>query len=95
MRALIVTAPDDLREAFRRVSIAKLVNSVARLRPADPTTVEGATKFALRELARRVQSHNAEIKRVNDILGTLVTATAPRLTQPFSLPNRPPQPGSE
>lgn len=79
MRALIVTAPDDLREAFRGVSIAKLVNSAARLRPADATTVEGATRFALRELARRVQSLNAEIKRVNDVLGTLVTTTAPRL----------------
>ena len=37
MRALIVTAPDDLREAFREVSIAKLVNSATRLRPTDAT----------------------------------------------------------
>jgi len=79
MRALIVTAPDDLRETLRGVSIAKLVNGAARLRPSDATTVEGATKFALRELARRVQSLNAEIKRVNDVLGALVTTTAPRL----------------
>ncbi len=79
MRALIVTAPDELRDAFRGVTIAKLVRNAARLRPSDPTTVEGATKFALRELARRVQSLNAEIKRVNDLLGPLVTATAPNL----------------
>jgi transposase len=79
MRALIVTAPDELREAFRAVSITKLVNSAARLRPTDATTVEGATKFALRELARRVQSLNDEIKRVNDVLGALVTTTAPSL----------------
>jgi transposase len=79
MRALIVTAPDELRETFRGISIAKLVNNAARLRPTDATTVEAATKFALRELARRVQSLNAEIKRVNDVLGPLVTTTAPNL----------------
>ena len=79
MRALIVTAPDELRETFRGVSITKLVTSAARLRPSDPTTVEGATKFALRELARRVQSLNIEIKRVNEVLGPLVTTAAPRL----------------
>ena len=79
MRALIVTAPDELREAFRGVSITKLTKNTARLQPTDATTVEGATKFALRELARRVQSLNAEIKRVNDILGPLVVATAPKL----------------
>ena len=79
MRSLIVTAPDDLREAFREVSIAKLVNGAARLRPADATTVEGATESASRELARRVQSLNAEIKRVNDVLGALVTTNAPSL----------------
>ena len=79
MRALIVTAPDELREAFRDVSITKLTTNAARLRPTNATTVEGATKFALRELARRVQSLNAEIKRVNNILGPLVTVTAPEL----------------
>ena len=61
------------------VSIATFVTSAVRLRPSDPNTVEGATKFALRELARRVQSLNAEIKRVNDVLGPLVTTAAPRL----------------
>ena len=49
MRALIVTAPDEIREAFRGVTIHQLVTRAARLRPADPTTAAGATKFALRD----------------------------------------------
>jgi transposase len=79
MRALVVTGPDELRETFRGVTLRKLVAGAARLRPSDPTTADGATRFALRELARRVQSLDAEIKRVNAILGPLVAATAPSL----------------
>lgn len=79
MRALVVTAPDDIRTTFRGVTIHQLVTRAARLRPADPTTVEGATKFALRELARRVQALDTEIERVNAVLGPLVATTAPGL----------------
>jgi transposase len=79
MRALVVTAPDEIREAFRGVTLHQLVTRAARLRPADPTTVEGATKFSLRELARRVQTLDTEIERVNAVLGPLVATTAPGL----------------
>ena len=79
MRALVVTAPDEIRETFRGVTIHQLVTRAARLRPADPTTVEGATKFSLRELARRVQTLDTEIERVNAVLGPLVATTAPGL----------------
>ena len=79
MRALVVTAPDVIRDTFRGVTIHQLVARAARLRPTDPTTVEGATKFAMRELARRVQSLDAEIGRVNAVLAPLVATTAPGL----------------
>jgi len=79
MRALVVTAPDEIREAFRGVTIHQLVTRAARLRPANPTTVDGATKFALRELARRVQALDTEIARVNAVLSPLVATTAPGL----------------
>ncbi len=79
MRALVVTAPDEIREAFRGLTIHQLVTRAARLRPTNPTTVDGATKFALRELARRVQALDTEIARVNAILGPLVATTAPGL----------------
>ena len=79
IRALLVTGPDDLREAFRGSTVHKLVTTAARLRPADPTTALGATKLALRELARRVQSLQAEIDRLDAVLRPLVAATAPEL----------------
>lgn len=79
MRALVVTAPDEIRDPFRNATIHQLVTRAARLRPADPTTVDGATKFALRELARRVQTLDTEIERVNAALAPLVAATAPAL----------------
>ncbi len=79
MRALVVTAPDDLRGAMRGLTIHRLVSTAARFRPADPTTPEGATRFALRALAHRVQSLDSEIDRVNSVLGPLVAATAPGL----------------
>ncbi len=79
MRALVVTAPDEIREEFRGLTIRKLVASAARLRPGDPTTAAGATKFALRELARRIKTLDAQLASVNAILGPLVATTAPDL----------------
>ena len=83
MRALLVSGPDDLRETLRGSTVFKLVTTAARLRPADPTTAAGATRFALRELARRVQSLEAECKRLDALLESLVSATAPELVASY------------
>jgi len=85
MRALLVSGPDDLRETLRGSTVSKLVTTAARLRPADPTTAAGATRFALRELARRVQSLEAECKRLDTLLESLVAATAPELVASFGV----------
>jgi transposase len=79
MRALLVTGPEQLREAFRDTTVWQMVTTAARLRPVDPTTVAGATKFALRELARRIQDLEEEMNRLDAIIGPLVKATAPAL----------------
>ena len=68
MRALVVTGPADLRETLRGSAVSNLVTTAARLRPADPTTAVGATKLALRELARRVLSLEAELERLDAVL---------------------------
>jgi len=85
MRALLVSGPDDLREALRGSTVSKLVTTTARLRPGDPTTAAGATKFALRELARRVQSLEAACERLDAVLQPLVAATAPELVACFGV----------
>jgi len=79
MRALVVTGPEPLRTSFRDITIRQMVTAAARLRPGDPTTPTGAIKFALRQLARRVQSLEEEIETLDAILAPLVRATAPAL----------------
>jgi len=85
MRALLVSGPDELRETLRGTTVSKLVTTAARLRPGDPTTAVGATKFTLRELARRVLTLEAECKRLDAILEPLVAATAPDLVACFGV----------
>ena len=85
MRALLVSGPDDLRAALRGSTVFELVTTAARLRPADPTTAVGATKLALRELARRVQRLEAERRRLDTVLEQLVATTAPALVACFGV----------
>ena len=85
MRALLVSGPDDLRETLRGSTVSKLVTTATRFRPADPTTAAGATRFALRELARQVQSLEAECERLDAVLEPLVAATAPELVASFGV----------
>ena len=47
MRALLLTGPEDLREQFRGTTVFRLVRTAAKLRPGDPTTAHGCTKYAL------------------------------------------------
>jgi transposase len=86
LRALIVSAPAELRQGLRAHSAAALIVSCARLRPGasgealavmdDPTA---ATKVALRHLARRYQQLSQEIADLDADLLPLVTAVAPGL----------------
>ncbi len=85
MRALLVSGPDHLRETLRGSTPSKLVTAAARFRPADPTTAAGATRFALRELARRVQNLEAECERLDAVLEPLVAATAPELVASYGV----------
>jgi len=80
LKALLVTAPAQLREQLRTLSTTALVATCARLRPTgdigDPAR---ATKTALARLARRHQYLSAEIGDADTDLRTLVIAAAPRL----------------
>ena len=79
LRSLISTAPEELRAELRGLSIFRLVNKAAGLRPNDRTDVLTATKLALRSLARRVRSIDAEMAEIDAVLAPLVAATAPDL----------------
>ena len=79
IRALIMTGPEELRARFVRRSPAQLIEAIAALRPR-PGDVPGyATRVALRELGRRAQFLDAQLDRLDELIGPLVTARAPGL----------------
>jgi transposase len=87
LKALIITAPEDLRERLAGLSLVTLVRVCAQLRPgatgaqlsvlANPALA--ATKAALRRLARRYQQLTDEIAELDAEIHPLVKATAPQL----------------
>ena len=80
LKALLVTAPEDLRDELRDLSTPKLVRRAAGFRPGDlPEDVAAATKFALRSIARRHRALSEEISGLDDHLARVVTETAPAL----------------
>ena len=80
LHALVVSAPDELREAFAGLSTIAKVRKAAALRPGPQLdTVEAATKLALKKLARRYLELVDEIDELDTHLAPLVTKTAPKL----------------
>ena len=78
-RALILTGPEDLRARFTGHTVAALVAELASLRPRPGSTVGYATRIALRELGRRAEFLDAQLERLDELIGPLVAARAPGL----------------
>jgi len=85
MRALVSTAPDDLRQELRGLTAYRLIAAAAALRPGTEVTPRSATKTALRELARRLQYLAKQIERLDAILKPLVATTAPALVAHYGV----------
>ena len=83
MKALIVTAPLELRHELVSLDVPWLVAGVARFRPGHLATPAGAAKYSLRLLARRHGQLTSEIEGVNDELLRLTAETAPALGDLF------------
>jgi transposase len=85
LRALVVTAPAELREPLRDLPIGRLASTTARLRPGPILTTAAATKLALRQLGQRYQALEAELAAVDAELDRLTAQAAPRLRQRFGV----------
>ena len=83
MKALIVTAPSELRHELVGLDVSRLVARCARFRPGDLATPTGAAKYSLRLLARRHGQLTPEIEGVNNELLRLTAETA--MTQPRTI----------
>jgi transposase len=79
MRSIITTAPEELRAELRGLPLGQLLARAAGFRPGAARDVTSATKLAVRVLARRVQTLQAELQLLDGELRPLVAATAPQL----------------
>jgi transposase len=79
MRALVVTAPAELRQQLRELPAGRLARTAARLRPGPILTTAAATKLALRQLGQRYQALEAELAAVDAELERLTALAAPGL----------------
>src|SRR3984893_10082689 len=80
LHALVVTAPDIMRDHLRRMKVPQLVATAAAFRrSAELTTPTAATKLALKSIAVRYQQLSAEIDALDKHLEQLVAAAAPAL----------------
>jgi transposase len=79
IKALIITAPDELPQRLRGMATTELILTYAALRPdrGDAGTPVTATKIALRSLARRHQQLTIEITDLDELLDPLVAAISP------------------
>jgi transposase len=79
LRAVIVTAPDRLRQELRGLPAGKLVDRCSRLRRTTAAPDEQATRLVLGSLARRVQAATAEAGELEREILAHVRALAPAL----------------
>lgn len=85
MKALVVTAPDQLRESLRDLSKIELVRTCARSRPGGLTGPSAATKAALRSLAVRHEALETEVKILDGQIEPLIAEAAPELIAVFGV----------
>ena len=80
IHALLVTAPDIVRDRAKGLRTAQIVEVCARMRPDSATCpVEAAAKTALRALARRHRSLDQEIAQLDEELLNLCEQANPAL----------------
>ena len=79
-KALIVTAPDGLRHRLRDgLSLSTQLGRARRFPDNHPDPIEVQTRFAMRELARRIGFLNDQTSRLETRIAALVTTHAPAL----------------
>ena len=82
LKALLVTAPVDLRDQLRGVTTAALVAKCHRFRlRSAPANEHTATKQAMRSLARRIHALTTEAAQLKTTITELVQTVAPQLLQ--------------
>jgi transposase len=80
MRHLVVSAPDELHQRCKGLSVAALIDEATSMRPdRSPDPVTAATKSSLSSLAKRIRFLSAELASLDEQIAALVAAAAPAL----------------
>lgn len=83
IRADIITAPEELRDQLRGMTRMQLIRHLVATRPdsTDLKTPLGASKIALKRLAKRYVDLDDEIDELDDMIKDLLAEAAPLLVQ--------------
>ena len=81
MKALVVTAPAQLRETLDGLTAVNLASRCARFRVGRLDSPTAATKYALRSLARRYQQLTKELRNLGSQVERLTRSAAPALVE--------------
>ncbi len=80
LKALLVTAPVDLRDQLRGLTTTALVAKCSGFRlPSDTINEHTATKQAMRSAARRIRALTDEANQLRTTITELITTVAPHL----------------
>jgi transposase len=85
LRALVITAPPELRERLRGLSTVALIRAAARLRPGYDYTVLAHTKLALRSAGQRCEALESELAILDARLDELTAEAAPELVELYGV----------
>ena len=85
MKALVVTAPAELRETLDGLTTSALVKRCRSFRPGRLNNPTAAAKYALRSLACRYRQLSKEVQDLKAELERLTQATAPALVKAFGI----------
>jgi transposase len=80
LRQVVICAPDEIRVRYKDRPKTGLVSEAARMRPrrgSDPIIY--TTTVVIRDLARRIEGLNTEMRSIDDALVGLIDQTAPSL----------------
>lgn len=85
LKTLVITAPPELREQLEGLPRVALIERCAGLRPGHMTSPLAAAKHALRELARRWQQLQVEIRELERFMASLTGKIAPAMVDAFGI----------
>ena len=85
MKALVVTAPAELRETLEGLTTTALITRCRSFRPGRLDSPKAAAKYTLRSLACRHRQLNKEVQQLDAELERLTRAAAPALVNAFGI----------